>query len=105
MDSSFAEPRAWALSWEGSALFPAPDCAPRQDDARDPAPPPAEWAPRWQQVSAATMPVSRNGHGWNGLTPPRSWALRWDGAALDGGANGHDPAHVRPAEREKEGAA
>ncbi|MFN2230382.1 MAG: hypothetical protein ACK2VA_11480 [Anaerolineae bacterium] len=105
MDCKFPEPRGWALRWEGTALFPTPDCESQQDDALDAPAPTLAWAPLWQQVTAATMPVSRNGHGRNGLTRPRGWALQWEGSALIDRANGHELEHLRAVEPEKEGAA
>jgi hypothetical protein len=105
MDCKFPEPRGWALRWEGTALFPTTGFEPQPDDALETVAPAIAWAPQWWQVRAATIPVSSNGNGRNGLARPRGWALQWEGSALIDSANGHELEHLRAAEPKKEGAA
>jgi len=105
MDNTFSEPRAWALNWDGAALCAAADCESEGEADREASAPSVEWAPQWRQVNSATMPTSRNGHGWNGRSRPRGWALQWDGAALTEHPNGQSLSHPRVAEPTPGGAA
>jgi hypothetical protein len=78
--STFAEPRAWALQWEGSAL-------------RIDAPPPGT-GHGWQGAATfgwkrLTLPeiaaeIGLNGYGKLEAASPRGWAVEWDGVALVG---------------------
>ena len=77
----FAEPRGWALQWEGSALPQSGTQKPENGSGRA----------KWNQfaLSGTGMLASENGNGVSVFARPRSWALEWDGFALaeaDGGA-------------------
>jgi hypothetical protein len=101
MDLDFSEPRGWALSWEGTGLFPAADCvAPDGEDRQAPDP---GLALPWRQIAVPGLPLYRNGNGRNGLAAPRGWALNWDGAALVGVLDTEAPASFPAVEHEKEG--
>ena len=103
MDHDFSEPRGWALAWEGTALFPAADCAsPDGDDRQVPDP---DSALPWRHVAAVRLSPYTNGNGRNGLAGPRGWALNWEGAALDGVPCADAPASYPAVEHEKEGVA
>jgi hypothetical protein len=78
-----AEPRGWALHWDGSALSQA-DTQERENGSR------GARCDRFA-LSGFEMQASEKGDGVSVFARPRSWALEWDGLALaeaDGCWNG-----------------
>jgi hypothetical protein len=78
-----AEPRGWALNWDGSALSQA-NMQERENGGR---------GARCDSftLSEFEMQASGNGNGVGVFARPKSWALEWDGSALaeaDGRWNG-----------------
>jgi hypothetical protein len=72
--TSSAEPRGWALHWDGSALSQA-DTQERENGSRRAKCDGFAW-------SGFEMQASENGNGVSAFARPRSWALEWDGFAL-----------------------
>jgi hypothetical protein len=69
-----AEPKGWALHWDGSALSQA-DTQERESGSR------RARCDRFV-LSGSEMQASENGNGVSVFARPRSWALEWDGFAL-----------------------
>jgi hypothetical protein len=69
-----AEPRGWALHWDGSALSQADTIERENGSRRD----------RWDAFGSSRFEVRapENGNGRSAFARPRSWALAWDGFAL-----------------------
>jgi len=69
--TTFGEPRAWAMEWDGAALAAAAE------------PRPVSQAPAvtWRRMSVPpATSVSRNGAGV--FSDPQAWALGWEGTGL-----------------------
>jgi hypothetical protein len=78
-----AEPRGWALHWDGSALSQA-SMQERENGSR------RARCDRFA-LSGTEMQASEKSNGVSAFARPRGWALEWDGFALaeaDGCWNG-----------------
>ena len=78
--TTFEEPRAWAVEWDGSALLAAQQPQPAREIE----------TVTWRRMALPAAPAtSRNGEGV--FADPRSWALGWEGTGLVDARNPAQP--------------
>jgi hypothetical protein len=97
--SKFAEPRAWALQWEGSALAATEARMPEGGNGHG-QPGITAHAMVWQKLDASQAAVyrPRNGNGRDAFPESQAWALAWEASALsDAGTQPETPSPIAKA--------
>jgi hypothetical protein len=97
--SKFAEPRAWALQWEGSALAVIEAGKPEGGNGHG-QPGITAQAMVWQKLDASQAAGygPRNGNGRGAFPESRAWALAWEASALsDAGLQPETPGPIAEA--------